>query len=116
MPKRSRPGPSLVSAATGDLLFGTPWGAIAVYPPGATFGPRTTEDFEFVWILEGEAVWTCDGARHAAPPGTLILTRPGMREQCRWDPHRQTRHAFAHFFILRGLNRLPALNSWPTIR
>src|SRR5436190_7225761 len=33
---------------------------VAVYPPGATFGPRQLEDFEFVWLLQGTAEWRYD--------------------------------------------------------
>jgi hypothetical protein len=28
------------------------------YPPGATLGPRSRHDFEFVWVVEGDAEWT----------------------------------------------------------
>jgi AraC-like DNA-binding protein len=107
---------ALAAAATGDLFFQPVAGAIAVYPPGSTWGPRTLPDFELVWILEGDTVWTCNGTRHAAPPGTMILSRPGTREHYRWDPARQTRHAFVHFTIARGMDDLPPLPSWPWIR
>jgi AraC-like DNA-binding protein len=106
----------LAAASAGDLFFNPVVGAIAVYPPGSTWGPRTLPDFELVWILEGDTVWTCNGTRHHAPPGTMILSRPGTREHYRWDPARQTRHAFVHFTVARGLDRLPPLASWPWIR
>src|SRR5437773_3582903 len=102
VPRLRAPG-TLGSAAVGDLLFSPVGGAIAVYPPGSTWGPRTLHDFEFVWILEGDAVWSCNGVRHEAPPGTLLLARPGTREHYRWDPAHQTRHAFVHFAIKRGM-------------
>ncbi len=70
---------------------------LAVYPPGATFGPRTLRDHEFVWMIDGRAVWEPDGRKVEAPPGTILLARPGMREFYRWDPDRQTRHAYFHF-------------------
>lgn len=107
---------TLGAAAAGDLLFGLASSAIAVYPPGSTWGPRTLPDFEFVWILEGDAVWSCNGVGHPAPPGTLLLARPGTREHYRWDPARQTRHAYVHFSIERGLARLPNVDTWPLIR
>jgi AraC family transcriptional regulator len=113
---RLRTRSTLAAAAVGELLFSPVGGAIAVYPPGSTWGPRTLHDFEFVWILEGEAVWTCNGVRHAAPPGTLILARPGTREHYRWDPSHQTRHAYVHFSIERGLERLPVVDTWPWAR
>jgi AraC family transcriptional regulator len=116
MPPRSRTPPSLANAASAELEFGKFWGATAVYPPGGSYGPRVLPDFEFVWTLEGDAVWTCDGERHAAPPHTAILSRPGMREHYRWDPKRQSRHAFVHFSIVKGLSKLPPSERWPLIR
>src|SRR5678815_3068109 len=73
---RLRAPSSMAAAAVGDLFFSPVGGAVAVYPPGSTWGPRTLPDFELVWILEGDTVWTCNGTRHAAPPGTMILSRP----------------------------------------
>src|ERR1700752_3800704 len=34
---------------------------LADYPPGATFGPRTLRDYEFVLIVEGDVLWMSDG-------------------------------------------------------
>ena len=31
--------------------------ALAYYPPGATYGPRTLTDFELVWLRTGSAQW-----------------------------------------------------------
>lgn len=89
---------------------------LATYPPGATFGPRTLKDFEFVWIIDGQVRWECNGAEHPAPPGTIILSRPGTREMYRWDPQRQTRHAFFHFTAKLSGCGLPPIEEWPTIR
>jgi len=113
---RLRAPSSMAAAAVGDLFFSPVGGAVAVYPPGSTWGPRTLPDFELVWILEGDTVWTCNGSRHAAPPGTMILSRPGTREHYRWDPRHQTRHAFVHFSIARGFDRLPPVKTWPQLR
>lgn len=90
--------------------------AVATYPAGATFGPRTLRDYEFVWIIEGEVEWTCDGVVHAAPPGTLILARPGMVDAFRWDPDRPTRHGFVHFTASGGEDLLGAPAAWPLLR
>ncbi len=89
---------------------------LSVYPPGATFGPRTHTDYELVWIVNGEVTWECDGERHDAPPGSLILGRPGMRESYQWDPQRQTRHAFIHFLIEGDRGSTPPEDQWPLIR
>ena len=115
VPTRSFAERDLVLAATGELEFSACWGALAAYPPGATWGPRTLRTFELVWILEGSASWTCNGVRHEAGPNTLILSRPGNREHYCWDPMKQTRHAFVHFEIRRGLHRLPPQSKWPEL-
>jgi hypothetical protein len=31
--------------------------ALAYYPPGASYGPRTLTDFELVWLRTGSAQW-----------------------------------------------------------
>ena len=86
---------------------------LADYPPGATFGPRLIRDYEFVWIVEGDVVWECDGAEYPAPAGTVLLVRPGMRDAFRWDPLRRTRHGFFHFTVETGRAELPPPERWP---
>lgn len=90
--------------------------ALAIYPPGATFGPRLIADYEFVWIVSGNVVWQCDGVAHPAPSGTLLLVRPGMRDGFTWDPKRPTRHGFIHFNILARGADLPPESAWPLLR
>lgn len=92
------------------------WHGVATYPPGATFGPRTMRDYEFVWIIDGDVTWTCDGVAHRAPPGTVILARPGMRDLYVWDPEVQTRHGFFHFTIMKSSAGLPPESHWPLLR
>lgn len=70
---------------------------VAVYPPGATFGPRRLRDHEFVWVLQGSADWSAGGERIHLEPGWLLLLRPGMRDRFDWDRERPTRHAYCHF-------------------
>lgn len=88
---------------------------LAAYPPGATFGPRTLDDYEMVWIIDGGARWTCDGRTVDAPPGTLILARPGMRDEYRWDPKRTSRHAYFHFSVVLNGGVLPPEETWPVV-
>jgi len=84
--------------------------ALVDYPPGSTFGPRTLADFELVWLLQGSALWECDGTEFELGPGSLLLARPGMRDYFRWDTERSTRHAYVHF-------RLDTDGAgWPRIR
>lgn len=88
---------------------------IAHYPPGATFGPRTLHNFEFVWLLEGQARWLCDGRNEALHPGLLLLAQPGMRDEFRWDTSGPTKHGFVHFRLVRpGLLSPPG--GWPLTR
>lgn len=103
-------------AETSRLRFTINGGGLAAYPPGATFGPRTLRDFEFVWIVEGDVEWTVDGQRVSAPPGTLMLARPGQQDGFRWDPLRRTRHGFFHFMIHQLGATLPAQSTWPLSR
>lgn len=72
---------------------------VAVYPPGATFGPRRLRDHEFVWVLQGSADWSAGGERIHLEPGWLLLLRPGMRDRFEWDRERPTRHAYCHFTV-----------------
>lgn len=86
----------------------------ADYLPGATFGPRTLSDHEFVWLLRGSArwqVWPADGAAvgHELRPGQLALGYPGQRDRFDWDANRPSRHRFVHFRLTgAGPARLPA--------
>ncbi len=89
---------------------------LAVYPPGTTFGPRLLHDFEFVWIIDGDVVFEADGVAHPAPTGTVILSRPGMRDGYIWDAKRTSRHGFFHFTIERNGAELPPERDWPLLR
>ncbi len=89
---------------------------LAIYPAGTSLGPRTMEDYEFVWVIDGSADWECNGRVIPAPAGSIILSRPGMRETYRWHPLQQSRHAFFHFQMHRAGVKLPPENSWPLIQ
>lgn len=92
------------------------WGGMATYLPGESFGPRTLNDFEFVWIIDGDVTYTRNGRDHAASPGTLILGRPGLRERYGWDRHHPSRHAFFHFAIEAVPDDWPAPDGWRALR
>jgi AraC family transcriptional regulator len=95
------------------------------YPPGSRFGPRTLEDYEFLWILAGSAVWTLHHREPAATlrasapvtlrPGMLLLAPAGAVDSFTWDPERSTRHAWAHFRV-QDDGPLPAPDTWPLVR
>src|SRR5262245_38869163 len=99
---------SSVSAA--DLRPKIRAAAAVGYPPGATFGPRTLGDFELVWLLRGSARWRCGSLTRELVPGSLLLLRPGMRDEFAWDPERTTEHAYVHFTMRH------AGVDWPLLR
>ncbi|MDX2226279.1 MAG: AraC family transcriptional regulator [Verrucomicrobiae bacterium] len=74
----------------------------AVYPPGAVLGPGLFTAYEFVWIIEGNVTWECEGVRYDTPPGTVFLMHPGTNQTFYWDVKNQSRHAFFMFDIRRG--------------
>jgi len=89
---------------------------IATYPPGATFGPRIMRDFEFVWMIEGDAEYRWGNSVLAAPQGAIVLCRPGATDFFRWDARRRTKHAYFHFNITRHPRRWGKPAGWPLVR
>lgn len=93
---------------------------IAVYPPGATFGPRKMTEYEFVWNLEGVARYTFKRGREVRvvemPEGSLVLCRPDCVDEFVWDPERRTRHGFFHFRVLENGSEWGEPDNWPMIR
>ena len=86
---------------------------VATYPPGASFGPRRTRDWEFVWLIQGDAEYLCGDQAYAAPEGAVVLCRPGAIDFFRWDRHRRTRHAFFHFQVTDPPD---GWQDWPLVR
>lgn len=98
------------------LRLGHVHGGVVVYRPGERLPERTLPDHELVLIIEGDVTYRCDGQPHAAPPGTIILARPGFRESYRWDPRRRTRHAYVHFSIDHLPDDWPDPAGWPVVQ
>lgn len=91
--------------------------AVATYPPGASFGPRALRNWEFVWMLHGDAVYTRGERTVNAPVGSIVLCRPGATDFFRWDPVHSTRHAYFHFEMDGTFPATwPALEDWPPAR
>ncbi len=88
---------------------------VATYLPGASFGPRVLRDYEFVWIVEGQVQYQRGDNSYAAPPGSVILCRPGSSDGFTWDASRRTRHAFFHFDILQTPDAWPPMDQWPLV-
>lgn len=99
-----------------SLRLGHVHGGVVVYRPGERLPERTLPDHELVLIIEGDVTYRCGGQPHAAPPGTIILARPGFRESYRWDPRRRTRHAYLHFSIDHLPADWPAPATWPIVQ
>lgn len=100
-----------------DLLVSRPTTiGVATYPPGASYGPRRLGDHEFVWVIEGEVEYRHGDRGVAAPPGSLILCRPGAVDSFRFDPCRRTRHAYFHFRVVAVPADWPPPVAWPTVR
>lgn len=97
-------------------LAPTGWSGVATYPPGATFGPRVMREYEFVWMIEGDAVYTWADETVDAPQGSVVLCKPGATDFFRWDPSRNTRHGYVHFALERAPAAWGAPGTWPLVR
>ena len=91
------------------------YGGTVTYRPGETLGPRVLTDYELVLIIEGQVSYCRDEHEHSAPPGTIILARPGFHESYRWDPQRETRHGYLHFNLDSIPREWPELAGWPVV-
>lgn len=102
---------------SGDFEFVQPRnGGIAHYPPGASYGPRELGDYEFVWMIHGDAQYRIGEQAWELPEGAIILCRPGVTDFFRWDIKRPTHHGFFHFDIRRLPKDFPPPETWPLIR
>lgn len=85
----------------------------AALPPGATYGPRRVNHYQFLYIEAGDAVAELDGRSYDAPAGTMILLHPGMTDYYRWDPVRHTKASYIHWQMRAPLAELPPREAWP---
>ena len=91
-------------------------GGVVTYPAGATFGPRRMRDFEFVWLIEGDAQYRRDGQVFDAPAGSVLLCQPDAEDYFQWDARRRTCHGYFHFTLTAAPSCLPPLAAWPVLR
>lgn len=91
------------------------YGSVVHYRPGDKLALRVLEDFELVLMIEGTANYDLDGVARQAPPGSIILARPGFQETYTWDKMSSTRHAYVHFDIETVPRDWPALSKWPVL-
>jgi AraC family transcriptional regulator len=101
---------------SGPTVVGPTVIGLATYPPGATFGPRAMKDFEFVWLIEGDAQYRWGDQTALAPEGSMVLCRPGATDFFQWDQRRRTRHGYFHFHIPEIPHDWPAQQHWPLVR
>jgi AraC family transcriptional regulator len=104
------------SPNSGRLELHGLYGGFGTFLAGETLGPRTLADYELVWIINGHVVYHADDQNYDAPPGALILARPGVRESYTWDRRSTTRHAFFHFSFTRVPHDWPPPREWPVCR
>jgi AraC-like DNA-binding protein len=99
-----------------DLKLSAPRGiGVATYPAGATFGPRLMREWEFVWLIEGAARYQNGEQVVQAPPGSVVLCRPGATDFFWWDTTQRTRHAYFHFGIEQIPTAWPSPETWPLV-
>jgi AraC family transcriptional regulator len=104
-------------AERGDRLrLGYLYGSVALYQPGETLGPRDLSDYELVLITEGNVTYIADGRHYALAPGSVVLARPGSREEYVWDRTGRTKHAYFHFGITGLPCDWPEPDRWPVQR
>lgn len=58
---------------------------------------RVIHDYEFVWMLRGQAHLVTADAQARLVPGHLLLVPPGIEHGFRWDQRRASRHGYVHF-------------------
>ena len=91
------------------------YGSVVHYRPGDKLAPRVLQDYELVLMIEGTATYRLGAVDHKAPPGSLILARPGFHETYRWDTGAATRHAYVHFDIAAVPDHWPRPAKWPVM-
>jgi len=91
------------------------YGSVVHYRPSDTLAPRLLQDFELVLMIEGTANYRLGEVDHKAPPGSLILARPGFQEAYSWDTGGATRHAYVHFDIEAVPQGWAQPNKWPIL-
>ncbi len=89
---------------------------VVTYPAGASFGPRQMRDHEFVWIIEGSALYRQNGRSFDAPAGSVVLCRPNTEDGFLWSQERTTTHGFFHFALNATPNFLPPASEWEAVR
>ena len=91
-------------------------GGRAEYPAGASLGPRRMADYELVWIMRGNVRYQHNHMVLEAPPGSIILSRPGVQERYVWDTQGITHHAYFHFDFKTIPSVFGPPTGWPVMK
>lgn len=85
-----------------------------VYKKHGTFGPRTQNNLQLVYVYEGSASIHIEGKEHRLEAGRVALLLPGRREYFVFSKSRKTRHGWCESIrpqitpqILDGYKALP---------
>ncbi len=83
------------------------------YPPGATYGPRTNDCYEFIWIVRGNSRIEVNNQSYDSPPNSVFLLRPGQHIFFEWDKSETTVQGFIQFNLQKTIPGLEDETSWP---
>ncbi len=68
-------------------------------PIGATYGPRLSDNYELIWIMEGEVKAAFGQAVVYGKEGAILFRRPGVRDYYEWSTKSRTVHAYVQFQV-----------------
>jgi AraC family transcriptional regulator len=77
------------------------------------------DDFEFVWVVSGEATCTIvtsagESRSEHLTPGLLLLVPPGTVQTYSWSRHVPTVHGYVHFRLADSATE--RAHTWPMVR
>lgn len=91
------------------------YGGEVVYQAGEALKLRLLTDYEFVYLVSGDASYTAGSETYAVSAGGMILGRADGMEEYRWDTTKPTRHAYFHFAVDELPDDWPAPDTWPRV-
>jgi AraC-like DNA-binding protein len=83
------------------------------YPPGATYGPRINDNYEFIWIVRGNCRIEIDGRSYDSPPNSVFLLQPRQRIFFEWDKTQTTVQGYIQFTLQTPIPGLEEESAWP---
>jgi AraC family transcriptional regulator len=89
---------------------------VTIDPPGATYGPRVQNNYEFIWLMQGEAKVSFGNKTFAVEEGTILLRKPDVTDYYEWSPKRPTIHAYIHFDLDPQRKAKVSASSTPAFR